>query len=262
MANYTWYNLSLAAQHGTVMSFDMLGHTAEAFVFVYLGLCAFSYQSVHWSISFIFLTLGVVMLGRFIHVFLMSGLFKLCMGRNFTVTLKEQGIIWLGGGIRGAVAFALILTVGTPKAKMLITTTLGLVVITTVVFGAIMPLWCWLCASRGVLDRRPTSIYLPADSILTSLSDESVSSRDNSPSFISHSNQQVLITSNDTKPKSWIHKKWNAFDANFLKPVVLKKSALRQQEKQQEEIDTLLATSNPFASMETEMISTDVDSNN
>lgn len=85
------------------------------------------------------------MFGRVIHVFLISGLFRLCMGKKFTVSFKEQGIIWLGGGIRGAVAFALILGVKTAHDKMLITTTLALCVITTVLFGMLMPLWCWIC---------------------------------------------------------------------------------------------------------------------
>jgi NhaP-type Na+/H+ or K+/H+ antiporter len=46
MAHYTWYNCSVAAQHGTSLSFELLGHTTEAFVFAYLGFCAFSYGSV------------------------------------------------------------------------------------------------------------------------------------------------------------------------------------------------------------------------
>jgi len=123
----------------------LLGHTAEGFVFAYLGLTSFAYGGVHWSPAFIGLTLANVMFGRVVHVFLISGLLKLCMRKNFTVTFKEQGIIWLGGGIRGAVAFALILGVKTAHDKMLITTTLGLCVLTTVLFGMVMPLWCWIC---------------------------------------------------------------------------------------------------------------------
>jgi uncharacterized membrane protein YedE/YeeE len=58
--------------------------------------------------------------------------------------MKELSIIWLGGAIRGAVAFALILAVTTHHKKVVITTTLGIVMFTTIVFGAIMPLWHWL----------------------------------------------------------------------------------------------------------------------
>jgi NhaP-type Na+/H+ or K+/H+ antiporter len=89
MAHYTWYNCSIAAQHGTSLSFELIGHSSEAFVFAYLGMCAFTYGSIHWSVPFIFLTLLIVMIGRFVHVFIMSGLLKLCMRENFTVTVRE-----------------------------------------------------------------------------------------------------------------------------------------------------------------------------
>jgi sodium/hydrogen exchanger-like protein 6/7 len=160
MAHYTWYNCSVAAQHGTSLSFELLGHATESFVFSYLGLCAFSYGSIHWSIPFIFLTLGIVMAGRFLHVFVMSALLKLFMRHNFTISLKEQGIIWLGGAIRGAVAFALIIGFVGDHSKMLVTTTLGLVGISTVVFGAVMPLWCWLLSPSDDVEVNEGSMYI------------------------------------------------------------------------------------------------------
>lgn len=36
------------------MSVEAIGFAAEAFVFVYIGLTAFSYNDLEWSIKFVF----------------------------------------------------------------------------------------------------------------------------------------------------------------------------------------------------------------
>jgi NhaP-type Na+/H+ or K+/H+ antiporter len=49
----------------------------ESFVFVYLGFSAFNYYSSHWCWGFIAWMIVIVLLARLIHIYLLSGLFKL-----------------------------------------------------------------------------------------------------------------------------------------------------------------------------------------
>lgn len=47
----------------------------------------------------------------------------------------------MGGAVRGAIAFGLINGVSSKEKELLKMTVLGLVIITTVVMGAILPYW-------------------------------------------------------------------------------------------------------------------------
>lgn len=49
MAKYTWYNLSPQGKQSSFIVFQFLGYATEAFVFAYLGLTFFSYQTLKWS---------------------------------------------------------------------------------------------------------------------------------------------------------------------------------------------------------------------
>jgi hypothetical protein len=150
------------------------------------------------------------------------------MRHHFTVTVREQGIIWLGGGIRGAVAFALILSVHSSGADTLITTTLGLCAFTTVVFGAVMPLWCWLLTPKAEGGVTEGSLYIPRSELLTKLMGDEAAPTNDEYSLITHPNQRILVTRNEARgQKGWLHRKWREFDDNVLKPCLLKKSAIR-----------------------------------
>jgi len=84
-----------------------MGSGAEAVVFVYIGLCTFTYK-FGWSISCIISLTIIIVLGRFLTVFLVDALFRIC-SRGKRLNWKELAFISYGGVIRGAVAFALVL---------------------------------------------------------------------------------------------------------------------------------------------------------
>lgn len=71
--------------------------------------------------------------------------FMTLFGHKKKVEFKELVFIGYAGLIRGAIAFGLVLNIDDvdhplKDRKVIITTTLALVVITTVIFGSLMPL--------------------------------------------------------------------------------------------------------------------------
>lgn len=154
MAHYTWYNLSPQGKTISSVSFSIFGAAAESFVFAYIGLCVFTYannddprkpttQTHHiWSVSFILIMTFIVIVGRFMAVWLAHGLFRLCSKKS-DISLRELSFITYGGMIRGAIAFGLVLKIPNdpesyPEREVIVTTTLALVIITTLFFGTFM----------------------------------------------------------------------------------------------------------------------------
>lgn len=149
MAHYTWYNLSPQGKTISSVSFSIFGAAAESFVFAYIGLCVFTYANddtsdTHhiWSTSFIGWMCFIVIVGRFIAVWLAHGLFRMCQ-KTPDVTLRELCFITYGGMIRGAIAFGLVLKIPNDpevfkEREVIVTTTLALVIFTTLFFGTFM----------------------------------------------------------------------------------------------------------------------------
>ena len=91
----------------------------------------------------------IICVGRVFAVWSVHFLFKLCTKKP-DVTLWELCFISWGGMIRGAIAFGLVLKIPTDKDKdghtifkergVVVTTTLGCVILTTILFGMFMPI--------------------------------------------------------------------------------------------------------------------------
>ena len=83
---------------------------AEAIVFVYLGLTIiFYYTSEVFSITFIGVEIIICFFARFVAIFGLSFIFRLCI--NWKVSYSELVIVCASGTIRGSVALALILSI-------------------------------------------------------------------------------------------------------------------------------------------------------
>jgi len=119
----------------------MIGYAAEAFVFGYLGLTFFSYVSYEWSWQLFIGEVLVVLVGRFSGTI---GLIKFLeiFGYKSGIGLRELTFISYAGMIRGAVAFGLVLKIDKDVANrsVIVTTSLGLVVFTTVIMGSTVAL--------------------------------------------------------------------------------------------------------------------------
>lgn len=86
-------------------------------------------------------------IARFAAIFLLSGLFYVFMRRKWDVNIFELAIVWFAGIIRGSVAFALILTIGSPhdtpdeqkEVQIIKGGVLVMVFLTTIILGGVMP---------------------------------------------------------------------------------------------------------------------------
>ena len=161
-------------------------------MFVYLGFSTFNYYSTHWCPGFIAYMILITLAARVVHLYFLSGMVKLCIGEKFPFTAKGLSVIWLGGAIRGAVAFALILSASGSHSKVLITTTLGIVIFSTIAFGAVMPLWYWLMREERMPDK--------------SYKIDFQTSMDVSNMLVTHPNHAFRVSRNETaKDRSWLH---------------------------------------------------------
>lgn len=141
MDHYAYYNFSLETRASTKSLFDMLAHVSEAFVFVYLGMAAFTVDTHSLNVFNVVTTLLWCILGRVMHVFPLA--YLLNKGRKYKIDWRQQVILCMSG-IRGAVAFALALD-SSVYVSVFVTTTLIIVFITTIVFGGTTyPVMRWL----------------------------------------------------------------------------------------------------------------------
>lgn len=131
-----------------------MSHAAEAGVYSYIGLSLYSNIPSWWSVDFILAQSVIVIVGRYLAIFLSFWLFNRCF-KSRTIKPKELLFIGWGGMIRGAVAFALVMRIpyngghncldngvddcfSKQNYEMIVTSTLVLVIFTTVFFGTFM----------------------------------------------------------------------------------------------------------------------------
>ena len=141
MAHYGWYNLSPQGQTSSTIVFQFLGFIAEGFIFSYLGLTFFAYRTMPFSVSFIAIEFGIIVLGRGMATVGLVSLLKLCRyekSHPSPLTYKELLFIWYAGLIRGAIAFGLVLRIDKDFAgrDLIVTTCLSLVLVSTIFFGS------------------------------------------------------------------------------------------------------------------------------
>jgi sodium/hydrogen exchanger-like protein 6/7 len=116
MGHYTWHNISGEARVVSRGVFQIVGDGIEAFIFVYMGLASYEYYAKFSAYLFVLNYSLVVMFARFMGIVLVPGILKLCM-KSSRLKWLELIIIWFAGSIRGAMGFALILTVTDSQNK-------------------------------------------------------------------------------------------------------------------------------------------------
>lgn len=214
MGHYAWYNLTPTAREVSGDTFKFLGNSAEALTFAYLGLSAFSYGGSEISVYFVLGIMGVVMLARLFGTFGLVFLTKLFTKFKYDLPYKSVSVIWIGGTIRGAVAFALISTV---ENKILQLTVLALVIVTTLGFGTFLPIWIKIVKPQENVEPIKKKVGLDVSGHL--IEDEAGVS----------TTKYVIMKEDIVAKKSWLHKKWRNFDDKYLKPCLIDKRELRAQ---------------------------------
>ncbi len=198
MNHYAWYNLSIKSQQGTKLAFNVLAQGAEAFTFTYLGMTATTVGSDNWSFLFLICMLVAMMIARGASVFISSAFVYFLQCRRFGLDLKNILVIWFSGLIRGAVAFALVLQISSDNEGVLVTTTMGISLLTTLVFTNILvPFTKFI----GLEETAAEKIYFELMAAQNSKQDE------------------VFQRQVEESGLTWFHKKWLDIDEKYLKPI-------------------------------------------
>ena len=99
MGHYAWYNLSASSKNNSSVSVEAIGFAAEAFVFVYIGLTAFSYNDLEWSVKYIIAEIPVAAACRFIAVMLLLYTISWVTGHKRQLELSECFFLCIAGMI-------------------------------------------------------------------------------------------------------------------------------------------------------------------
>ncbi|KAI9548202.1 Sodium/hydrogen exchanger 6 [Dissostichus eleginoides] len=190
-AHYTFNNLSPDSQDRTKQLFELLNFLAENFIFSYMGLTLFSFQSHVFNPMFIIGAFFAVFLGRAANIYPLS--FLLNLGRKNKIKSNFQHVMMFAG-LRGAMTFALsIRDTATYARQMMFSTTLLIVFFTV-----------WICGGGTTPMLSLMSIPVGVDS-----------DQDNSSSAVLDGTQR------STKHESaWPFRIWYNFDHNYLKPLL------------------------------------------
>uniref|UniRef100_A0AAQ5WVW5 Cation/H+ exchanger transmembrane domain-containing protein n=1 Tax=Amphiprion ocellaris TaxID=80972 RepID=A0AAQ5WVW5_AMPOC len=132
-AHYTFNNLSPESQDRTKQLFELLNFLAENFIFSYMGLTLFSFQSHVFNPLFIIGAFVAVFIGRAANIYPLS--FLLNLGRKNKIGSNFQHVMMFAG-LRGAMTFALsIRDTATYARQMMFSTTLLIVFFTVWICG-------------------------------------------------------------------------------------------------------------------------------
>ncbi|KAK2882113.1 hypothetical protein Q8A73_022623 [Channa argus] len=191
-AHYTYNNLSPESQDRTKQLFELLDFLAENFIFSYMGLTLFSFQSHVFNPLFIIGAFVAVFLGRAANIYPLS--FLLNLGRKNKIGNNFQHVMMFAG-LRGAMAFALSIRDTETYARQMMFSTTLLIVFFTV----------WICGGGTTAMLSFMSIPVGVDS-----------DQENSSSTALGGSQR-----RNTKHESaWPFRIWYNFDHNYLKPLL------------------------------------------
>nr|XP_043898547.1 sodium/hydrogen exchanger 6-like isoform X2 [Solea senegalensis] len=190
-AHYTYNNLSPDSQDRTKQLFELLNFLAENFIFSYMGLTLFSFQSHVFNPLFIIGAFMAVFLGRAANIYPLS--FLLNLGRKNKIGSKFQHVMMFAG-LRGAMTFALsIRDTATYARQMMFSTTLLIVFFTV-----------WICGGGTMPMLSFMSIPVGVDS-----------DQENSSAVLDGSQRR-----NTKHESAWPFRIWYTFDHNYLKPLL------------------------------------------
>ncbi|XP_062707286.1 sodium/hydrogen exchanger 3 isoform X10 [Aedes albopictus] len=155
MKNYVEQNVSHKSHTTIKYALKMLSSSAETIIFMFLGVATVNNRHI-WNTWFVILTIVFCSVFRIIGVLILSA-----MANRFRIhkLSKVDQFVMSYGGLRGAVAFALVLLVSTdhiPLQPMFVTTTIAVIYFTVFLQGiTIKPLVRVLNVKRAS-KRKPT----------------------------------------------------------------------------------------------------------
>lgn len=107
-SHYNFFNLSKEAQDKTEAILDIISYTAEALIFVYLGLSLGRYDIGLQEIMYALVIFATSFFGRFCVTFLLYPVIKWATDDASNLKPKDIFLVSLSGMIRGAIALGLV----------------------------------------------------------------------------------------------------------------------------------------------------------
>lgn len=137
LAHYAHYNLSKVTQVSSQQSFRTLAFLAETFVFIYLGTALTTFNH-SWHIGTIACGILFTLGSRAANIYPLTHLLN--RWRRTRISRKTQLIMWFSGSLRGAIAWALSLSLPSRNGsddtrRVVISSTLAIVLFTVIVLG-------------------------------------------------------------------------------------------------------------------------------
>ena len=202
MSHYTYHNISEESKKGSVMAINTLGHAAEAFLFIYLGIGIYTTDQETFNLQLTLLIVAGGFIGRAAAVFIPLGIFAACKKFKISINFKQMLIIWFSGLIRGAIAFALALKIPSEISThkdQLVSITLLIVLMTTIILGGLMAAFAKLIG-LSVESNTESHDYTARESMMKK----------------DPNNRKTAL---ERKDASWIQKKWRYFDNTYIKRI-------------------------------------------
>lgn len=137
LAHYAHYNLSKITQVSSQQSFRALAFVAETFVFIYLGTALTTFNH-SWHLMTIVWGIILTLVSRAANIYPLTNLLN--KWRATKISNKTQLIMWFSGSLRGAIAWALSLSLPSRNGsddtrRVVISSTLAIVLFTVIVLG-------------------------------------------------------------------------------------------------------------------------------
>ena len=215
LSNYAFYNLSFQAREESCIVAQILSSMAEAFVFTYLGLSFFTMAQTNYSLTFVVIEFFTITLARCATVYFLTGITNLCSSHPFTAT--EKKVISVAGCIRGAIAFGLAMSFETgdvEKNTILLSTTLILVFVTTIVFGA----WTPIISQRLIKEKSNVKIAESYYLLEEEENEKLIEFKYEHPNNMSQSREENI------ESLTGLSKLWFELDSSILKPFLVHES--------------------------------------
>uniref|UniRef100_A0A8C5E5L3 Sodium/hydrogen exchanger n=1 Tax=Gouania willdenowi TaxID=441366 RepID=A0A8C5E5L3_GOUWI len=214
-AHYTYNNLSPESQERSKQLFELLNFLAENFIFSYMGLTLFSFQSHVFNPLFIIGAFLAVFLGRAANIYPLS--FLLNLGRRNKIGSNFQHVMMFAG-LRGAMTFALsIRDTATYARQMMFTTTLLIVFFTVwICGGGTMPMLTFMSIPYVCVLVVNGILYHPFFWVtITAPLFHRVGVDSDQENSVKGSQRR-----NTKHESAWPFRIWYNFDHNYLKPLL------------------------------------------
>eukprot|EP00752_Nemacystus_decipiens_P011523 g10232.t1 len=218
LSHYAWHSLGENAQVASKITSETISMIAEAYCFVAIGLSVHEFDASQWCWGFIVVMVLVLMTARALSVYGICLGGRMCFPKSFSMPVAEQHVLFFGGLVRGAIAWAQVVQVQDPHRGLMVTTSLGVIVFTTVFFGAVMPFF-----TRGLKPERVESMFryhIEGDSVGNSVYDP-LGNSVYDPYSLTMDNMSVISSastiSNPSGMRGIVHRAWNDFDNRFMR---------------------------------------------